>query len=217
MTRARLTPAAVVADAAALADEAGFDALTLSAVARRLGVQTASLYSHVRDRAALLDGVTALALAEVAARIAAGIAGRSGRPALRAYADAFRDYAREHPGRWAALQRRVGPAAVAAPSAVDVVTLTDALLRGYAVPASERVHVIRVLGATINGFVTLEGIGSYDHSAPAPDASWDRAVDALDTLLRSWPAAPQPDPDRAGDPADEPDPAGRPDPQESPR
>jgi len=188
VTRAGLTPALVVADAAALADEAGFDALTLSAVARRLGVQTASLYAHVRDRGALLDGVTALAMAEVAARIATGIAGRSGRDALRGYADAFRDYAREHPGRWAAMQRRAGPAAVAAPSAVDVVALTDALLRGYAVPADQRVHVIRLLGSTINGFVQLERIGSFDHSAPAPADSWGRTVDALDSLLRAWPA-----------------------------
>jgi len=54
------------------------------------------------------------------------------------------------------------------------------------------VHVIRLLGSTINGFVQLERIGSFDHSAPAPADSWDRVVDALDTLLRAWPA---PDPE----------------------
>ncbi|RMI03327.1 TetR/AcrR family transcriptional regulator, partial [Cellulomonas triticagri] len=99
MAHVGLTPARVVAEAAALADELGSsDALTLTAVARRLGVQTASLYAHVRDREALLDGLTALALAEVGARIATGVAGRSGRAALAGYADAFRDYARAHPG-----------------------------------------------------------------------------------------------------------------------
>jgi AcrR family transcriptional regulator len=188
MAHVGLTPARVVAEAAALADELGSsDALTLTAVARRLGVQTASLYAHVRDREALLDGLTALALAEVGARIATGVAGRSGRAALAGYADAFRDYARAHPGRWAALQRRAGPAAAAAPSAVDVVALTDAVLRDYAVPPAERVHVVRLLGSTVNGFVNLERVGSFDHSAPAPEQSWERVVDALDALLRAWP------------------------------
>ena len=79
MDRAPLTAALVITDAAALADEAGFEAVTLSAVARRLGVQAPSLYSHVRDREALLDGVAGRALAELAARIAAAIAGRAGR------------------------------------------------------------------------------------------------------------------------------------------
>jgi AcrR family transcriptional regulator len=188
MTRVGLTPVVVVAEAAVLADEAGFDALTVSAVARRLGVQTASLYSHVRDRAALLDGVTVVAMSDLAARVAAAIAGRSGRAALAGWAGAHRDYARAHPGRWAAMQRPAGPAAVASPAAADVVRLTDAVLRGYALPDGERVHVIRLLGSTVNGFVHLEGIGSFGHRAPATADSWERLVDALDHLLRTWPA-----------------------------
>src|SRR3954470_9852819 len=121
MDRAPLTAAAVIADAPPLADEAGFAAVTLSAVARRLGVQTPSLYSHVRDRAALLDGVTALALAELAGGIAIAIAGRSGREALEAFAAAHRSFAHARPGLWQALQRRAGEDAVRSPGARDVV------------------------------------------------------------------------------------------------
>ncbi len=190
MNRAPLTPAAIIADAAELADESGLDAVTLSAVARRLGVQTPSLYSHVRDHAALLDGITALALADLAERIAAAIAGRSGRLALAGFADAHRSFAREAPGRWQSLQRRAGPPAVASSAARTVVTLTDAVLRGYDLPETERVHVIRLLGATINGFLTLESIGSFDHSQPPPEESWRKAVAALDTLLVAWPTDP---------------------------
>ena len=43
MKRTHLTATAIIGEAADLADEAGFDAVTLSAVARRLGVQTPSL------------------------------------------------------------------------------------------------------------------------------------------------------------------------------
>jgi AcrR family transcriptional regulator len=177
----------VITEAAALADEHGFTAVTLSAVARRLEVRTPSLYSHVRDRDALLDGIASLALAELAARISAAIAGRSGRDALHAFADAYRTYARESPGRWQSLQRRTGETAVRSQAARDVVALTGALLRGYPIPETEHVHVIRLLGSTINGYLSLERNGSFDHSDPPPEQSWPRIIDALDALLSAWP------------------------------
>ncbi|SDE12359.1 TetR-like C-terminal domain-containing protein [Glycomyces harbinensis] len=191
MTRTALTAAAVVADAAALADEAGFETVSLSAVARRLGVRTPSLYSHVRDLEALLDGVAALALAELAGRVAAAIAGRAGRAALEGYAAAYRSYARESPGRWQSMQRRAGDAVVRSDAARETVALTGAVLRGYPVPEDEHVHAIRLLGSTINGFLALERIGGFDHSEPSSEESWSRTVDALDALLRAWPADPR--------------------------
>lgn len=187
MTRTPLTSGSVIAEAATLADESGLEAVTLSAVARRLGVRTPSLYSHVRDHAALLDGVSAVALADLTARVAEAVAGRSGLPALEGLAEAHRAFARQSPGRWQALQRRAGPTVVASDAARSIVALTDAVLRGYDIPAGERVHVTRLLGSTINGYLALEHIGSFDHSAPDPEVSWRRTIVALDTLLRAWP------------------------------
>ncbi|MBB4682877.1 TetR/AcrR family transcriptional regulator [Amycolatopsis jiangsuensis] len=188
MTRTPLSAASVIAEAAVVADEDGFEAVSLSAVARRLGVRTPSLYSHVRDREALLDGISALALAELSGRIAEAIAGRAGRAALDGFAAAHRAYARESPGRWQSLQRRVGATAVRSDGARDVVVLTAAVLRGYPVPEEEHVHAVRVLGSTLNGFLSLERIGSFDHSRPGPEVSWHKTVDVLDALLRAWPA-----------------------------
>lgn len=189
MVRTRLTADAVIADAAALADEAGLAAVTLSAVARRLAVQTPSLYTHVRDHDALLDGITALALADLAGHVSAAIAGRSGVAALEAFASAHRMYARKSPGRWEALQRRAGEAAVRSPAAREVVELTAAVLRGYPVPEAEHVHAVRLLGSAFNGFLALERIGSFDHSEPEPDASWDKMIIVLDAALRDWPTS----------------------------
>ena len=187
MTSTHLSAGAVIADAADLADGSGFDAVTLSAVARRLGVRTPSLYSHIRDLAALRDGITALALGELADVVAVAIAGRSGKLALRGFADAHRTYSTRSPGRWQSLQRRAGPTAVESGAARRLVTLTDAVLLGYGLSAVDRVHATRLIGSTINGFLTLERVGSFDHSTPAPGASWTVALDALDTLLASWP------------------------------
>lgn len=192
MPRANLTPRVVVAAAADLADEAGFDQVTLSAVARRLQVQAASLYHHVRDRAELLAGIHELALEELADRIGDAVAGRAGADALTGLAEAQRTFARECPGRWAALQQPAAPSTVASPGAARVAGLTMAVLRGYGLPEAELVHVTRFLGATVNGFLALERSGAFGHRDPEPEVSWSRALAALDTLIRSWPAARDP-------------------------
>jgi AcrR family transcriptional regulator len=188
VARANLSPAVVIAAAAELADQEGFDAITLSALARRFGVQTASLYSHVRDRSALLHAVHELALGELADRVALAIAGRSCRAALAGLAEAHRGYARECPGRWAALQRPAAASTVGSEAARRLVALNLAVLRGYRLPETELVHATRLLGATLNGFLALEASGSFSHRDPAPDTSWQRALDALDTVFHSWPS-----------------------------
>ncbi|MGW3465885.1 TetR/AcrR family transcriptional regulator, partial [Streptomyces olivaceoviridis] len=102
MARAGLTTERLVRAGAELADEVGFDQVTVSAVARRFDVKVASLYSHLRNSQDLKTRIALLALAELADRAAEALAGRSGKDALGAFAHVYRDYARAHPGRYAA-------------------------------------------------------------------------------------------------------------------
>ncbi|WP_084773361.1 TetR/AcrR family transcriptional regulator [Nonomuraea candida] len=106
MARAGLTADRVTLAGADLADEVGLDRVTMSAVARRLGVKDASLYVHVRNLEDLRGRIALLAADEKSIRIAEATAGRAGKDALVAYANAYRDYAREHPGRYTATQSR---------------------------------------------------------------------------------------------------------------
>jgi hypothetical protein len=39
-----------------------------------------------------------------------------------------------------------------------------------------------------HGYVSLEASGGFSHSAPDSGESWARVLDALDALLRNWPA-----------------------------
>lgn len=186
MRRPPLTPRSVIRAAADLADAHGLTEVTLSAVARDLDVRTPSLYSHVRDLAALRDGITVLALGELGDRASDAVAGRAGKDALRALCDAHRDYARAHPGRWESLQRRAGEAAVRSDEASRSSRAPAAVLRGYGIPESDRVHAIRLIGSFLNGFLHLEHIGSFAHSAPPADESWVLLIDRLDGLLAHW-------------------------------
>ncbi|MEI5672485.1 MULTISPECIES: TetR/AcrR family transcriptional regulator [Nocardioides] len=188
MARAGLTPDRVTRAGAELADEVGFAHVTASAVARRVGVQVASLYSHVRGTDDLRTRIALLALEELADRGDAALAGRAGRDALVALGDVYRDYAREHPGRYDAARHRLDPATAATSAGPRHAALARAVLRAYDLTETDQTHAVRLLGSVFHGFTSLELAGGFDHSAPDAQESWVRVLDAVDTMLRSWTA-----------------------------
>ncbi|WP_328787295.1 MULTISPECIES: TetR/AcrR family transcriptional regulator [unclassified Streptomyces] len=197
MARAGLTAERVTVAGAELADEVGLDRVTMSQVARRLGVKDASLYAHVRSLEDLRGRIALLAADEKTLRIARATAGRAGKDALVAFADAWREYAHEHPGRYAATQTpiRIDPELAArAPGPRRAVELTYGVLRGYDLTEPDLTDAVRLLRSTFHGFVALEAAGGFAHER-SPQLSWIRALDALHTLLEHWP------PTREGDPS----------------
>ncbi|MFC9647115.1 MULTISPECIES: TetR/AcrR family transcriptional regulator [unclassified Streptomyces] len=188
MARAGLTAERLTQAGAELADQVGFDKVTVSALARRFGVKDASLYSHLKNSQDLKTRIALLALAELADRVAAALAGRAGKDALVAFANAYRDYAREHPGRYAATRLRLDPETAAASAGGRHARMTRAILRGYDLTEPDQTHAVRLLGSVFHGYVSLETAGGFSHSAPDSEESWSRALDALDALLRNWPA-----------------------------
>lgn len=188
MARAGLTPERLTLAAAELADEIGFDQVTVSALARRFDVKAASLYSHLKGSGDLKTRLALHALEELADRAAEALAGRAGKDALVAFANVYRDYAREHPGRYAAAQFRLDPEAAAASAGARHAQMTRAILRGYDLAEPDHTHAVRMLGSVFHGYVSLEMAGGFGHSDPGPEETWPRVLDALDALLRNWPA-----------------------------
>ncbi|MGW0190832.1 TetR/AcrR family transcriptional regulator [Streptomyces sp. NPDC003362] len=188
MARVGLTAERLVQAGAELADEVGFDQVTLSALARRFDVKVASLYSHLRNSQELRTGIALLALEELADRAADALAGRAGKDALTAFANVYRDYAREHPGRYAAARLRLDPETAAAGAGVRHARMTRAILRGYDLTEPDETHAVRMLGSVFHGYVSLELSGGFSHSEPGSEETWARILDALDALLRNWPA-----------------------------
>ncbi|PRH77829.1 TetR family transcriptional regulator [Streptomyces solincola] len=185
MVRAGLTAERLTQAGAELADEVGFEQVTVSALARRFGVKTASLYSHLRGSDDLRTRIALLALAELADRAAEALAGRAGRDALAAFADAYRGYAKEHPGRYAAARLRLDPETAAAGAGVRHARMSRAILRGYDLAEPDQTHAVRMLGSVFHGYVSLETAGGFDHTPVSAQESWDWVIDSLDTLLRA--------------------------------
>ncbi|WP_438291481.1 TetR/AcrR family transcriptional regulator [Streptomyces sp. HUAS TT7] len=188
MARAGLTAERLTVAAAELADEAGFDGITVSALARRFGVKDASLYSHVKNLRELRQRVALYAAGEFIDSIAAAVAGRAGKDALVAFADAYRAYALAHPGRYAATQHRVDPELLAGSTVMArTADTTYGMLRAYGLTEPDLTDAVRLLRSTFHGYITLEAEGGFGHPRDV-QKSWERGVEALHVLLEHWPA-----------------------------
>jgi AcrR family transcriptional regulator len=153
----------VAAAAVAVADASGLEGLTLAAVSARVGVRSPSLYAHVDG----LDGVKRLVALRAAAEMEAVLRGASrgveGLAALRAIAHAYRRFANDRPGLYAATQRAVRPGEddeLYAALAAVIVPVVGAL-RAAGVAAEDVIHMTRAIRSALHGFVELEGFSGF--------------------------------------------------------
>ncbi len=166
MARTRIDNAGVIEAACSLADAGGLDALTLSAVAEVLGVRPSALYTYV-DGAGHLHHVVAIQathnLTDHVRRAAIGVAGEN---AVRAMAEAYRQFARSHPGQYAAL--------VAPPDAVDdqlrvasqsLQDLLVTVLAGLGLDDDIARQAATSMRSMLHGFVALETVAAHEVDA----------------------------------------------------
>ena len=186
MPRAGLTKERLIEAACELADRDGFAALTLAELARQFEVKLASLYSHVRNSDDLKAGVALMALDLLADRADEAVAGRAGKEAVVALAEVHRRFAGEHPGLFEAARFPLSAEQAAGSGGVRLSRTMLAALRGYGLAEPDQVHAVRLLGSFFLGFSLLERGGSFAHSQPEPDQSWQRGLDALDVTFKSW-------------------------------
>ncbi|TBN57016.1 TetR/AcrR family transcriptional regulator [Glaciihabitans arcticus] len=179
MPRAGLTADRVTTEAAALVDEQGITALTLSTLAARLDVRAPSLYKHVASLDALRQSVAVRAKTEFGDALDAAAGESTGDVAVRAVAHAYREWARRHPGRYSLTLRAAYPN-----DPDDVVASTHAvrvMLRvvlPWQLSETEGIDFVRSLRSLLHGFVTLEEAGAF--ALPISlDGSFERGVDRL--------------------------------------
>lgn len=164
-SRRGLDRAAVVEAAAALADTAGFEAVTLAALADRLGVKTPSLYNHVAGLDGLRRDLALLGTRRLGECLGRAVRAQAGDDALLALAHAYRAFVAAHPGlygamvglRWAG----VPPDAEMEEAGAEVVDIVLAVLAGYGVHGETAIHAVRALRSALHGFVSLEAAGGF--------------------------------------------------------
>jgi AcrR family transcriptional regulator len=162
MARKGVTTAAVVEAAARLADADGLERLTLARLAAELRIQPSSLFNHIAGLAELRRHLQLRGLREMAARTARAGVGRAGEDAVLAVAVALRQFAREHPGLYAA-SLPATPTQDPELNAIaqEFVGIFFDTMRRYGYEGEEAVHVVRGLFSTVHGFIMLERAGTF--------------------------------------------------------
>ena len=192
MPRAGLSAEVVVAEAARLVDEHGPGALTLAGLAQRFGVAQPSLYKHVGGLADLHGRLAVLAATDLASRLRTAAVGRAGADATAAVATAYRDYARQHPGRYGYLLRPRPDDDAHTRASGEVLEVLLGVLAGYGISgAPDAVDAARFVRSVLHGFVSLETGGGFAMDRSVDD-SFERLVGSLDRALTTWPGQPRP-------------------------
>ncbi|GAA4451637.1 TetR/AcrR family transcriptional regulator C-terminal domain-containing protein [Phytohabitans houttuyneae] len=145
----------ILDEALALADEHGLAAISMRAVARRMGLTSMALYPYVGTKDDLLDGLVDRLLAGLLPDPAAATAGW--RERLRAIARAARALASAHPGAYPLLMTRPS----ATPDAMRAVDLIYDALLDAGVPEPEVPRLERMLSTFVLGYATSEVNGRF--------------------------------------------------------
>jgi AcrR family transcriptional regulator len=145
---------AILDAAIGIADEKGLDAVSMRAVADRVGLTPMALYPHVGNKAALLDGMLGKMLGQLGEVSAAGA---SWQDRLSHLAHAGRSLSQRHP--WLATLQFVQ--AATAPSATRVTDSIYQALLEAGVPDADVPRLERMLGTFILGYGASEALGRF--------------------------------------------------------
>jgi AcrR family transcriptional regulator len=163
-TRIPLTRQRILAAALRIIDERGLDDLTMRALGAELGVEAMSIYKHVPGKAAVLDGVVELLLAEIGTE-------RPSSPDWRLHlidlARRFRAVSLAHPSAFLLLRRRSLSAYVAGGRMTEA-ALATMIAGGFA--TDEAIAALRTVVRFTLGFALSdprEGMRASAASEPA--------------------------------------------------
>jgi len=175
-----------VEEAERLADEVGLARMTLAALAARLGVRQPSLYKHIEGTDGLLRSISVRAKNELAYVLARAAVGRERADAVTSIANAYRAWALEHPGRYAAAQSAPAPGDSEDQAAsIAIVQLVTDILAGYRLGGDDAIDATRALRSALHGFITLESSGGFGLPVDI-DRSFQRLVNGIATAFSSW-------------------------------
>lgn len=166
----------ILDQALALVDEQGLAAMSMRAVAERVGLTSMALYPYVGGKDAMLDGLVDLLHLELGDEY--DPADIDWRQRLRALGRAVRELSRRHPGAYPLLLNRPSPGASWLIAALRA-TLHDAGVSAETVP-----RLTRMICAFLLGYTTGEVTGGLpSDSADSADDEFDADLDDLIRLV----------------------------------
>jgi len=161
--RARTSDPAIIAAARDLLEEGGLEAVSMAAIAERVGVRAPSLYKHFGDRRGLLGAVLTDVALELGRTLVAAVelSGPDACARLDALAVAYRSFALARPRAAAFLFAGVAPGAVLGPEANAAASRPVLQAAEAIVGPGSALAAARVLTAFAYGFTSMESAGAF--------------------------------------------------------
>ena len=185
MPRVGLDQQTVLQAAAEIADHQGLDELTLAMLAQKLGIRTPSLYNHVNGLPGLRKKLAIYGLNKLKDALTRAAIGKSKDDAVRAMAEAYLAFAREHPGLYEATQRTPDwQDAEVGQAAAEVVEPIIRVLHAYGLEGEAAIHTVRGFRSLLHGFASIERQGGFGMKLDL-DASFRLLVDIFVTGIHS--------------------------------
>ncbi len=157
MQRTQIDSTLVVETAGVIADAEGLDAVTLTRVAKELGISQPALYRHVEGYDDLLRSLSLEGRHLLKTRLQEAAVGVAGDDAVRSVGRAWRRVVADRPGLMAATDRYPCAGDDELEQAVEaIVEVIGSALSSYGLNADDQVHAARALRSAFHGFAHLE-------------------------------------------------------------
>ena len=174
--RAPLTRERVLHGAIAIADAGGIAALTIRALADKLGVKPMSVYHHVANKDEILDGIVDLVFSEIDLPTTGG----DWRTEIRRRATSARAVLSRHSWAIGLMESRTSPG----PATLRHHDAVIATLRGAGFSVEMTAHAYALLDAYVYGFALQE--------SSLPFTETDTAGDVTEAIMQQMPSAEYP-------------------------
>lgn len=184
MARVGLSTDAIIEATLKLIDEQGPSAVSLVAVADRVGVRQPSMYKHVDDVSHLRRLLALAVMTELRQRIEEAVLGRAGEDALRELMQAYRRYVVDRPGRYAMFPAAPLLDPLLEPSGRRLMAVIATVLERCGITGHRGLHAMRAIRAAAHGFASLEAAGGFGPSNGL-DVTYDLLVNSLIAGLRA--------------------------------
>jgi AcrR family transcriptional regulator len=158
---ARTSRDAILEAARRLLEQEGLDALTMQAVAERVGVRPPSLYKHVADRAALVRAVGDQVTADLELTLRAAMTSGDAATDLRAMTGAYRTFVLANPNGYGLLFAHLAPELRPDPVAIAAVGRPIVEATARLVGDDEALAAARTVAAWAHGFLAMELAGAF--------------------------------------------------------
>ncbi len=157
-----------------LVDERGFEALTLHGLAAALNVRPPSLYNHVAGLDGVREALHLRGLQGLQKAALSATAGKMGQDGLIALATSAREYARSHPGLYAAAQPSTEASVGATPdlqlAGTEILATWTAVVGSFGLSGEDVVHAVRAFRSATRGFIQLEQAGAFGMPVDAEES-----------------------------------------------